>query len=602
MPWSRRRLVGLGAAAVGWTALRHGRAEPRPNLLLLHCDQLSSWALSCYAPRLRDVPNYGHTLVQTPHLDTLAADGALLTRFQVNSAVCTPSRGCLFTGRYPHAHGAYVNDTPLNADEVTLGQVLRDQGWQTGYAGKWHLSGTARPGFLSPAESWGFEDSRWMFNRGHWKTLSTTAAGQPQALNTIGDERSYTTDFLATVTTDFLRRPRSRPFAWVVSFPDPHTPFTVRAPYDTMYDPAAMPLPRTFEPFSVDGRPVDAAQVRRWKAAYCGLVKCLDDSVGRILATLRETGQLDQTVVVFTTDHGEYLGEHARMHKNQWYRAAYEVPFLVRYPAAIRPGTVVERLITSVDVLPTLCSLLGARPSGREQGQDAAPLLRGEPAAWADEACIHHSSLRSAGLFTPRWELILADGEAPRLYDRLADPEQVTNLAADPAHAATLAALRQRLLTHHRAVASPAMDWLEAAPPATATPADGVLFRAQNMHRDTRQATGQPSFTRLISTRVGLLPAGHDFVLRLRWRSGGLAGPEDAFYVTLRPGDDRQLQRGPLRWRAAAEASGEREERFSSGARGDWNVIVGIYGRGALSITECTLTDLGPTPDAAAED
>jgi len=290
--------VGIGGAsiALGCAPVRVSRAAElrvsHPNLLIIHTDQLSSWAISAYAERLRRVPNYGKVLVETPHIDSLAADGALLENFFTNSAVCTPSRGCLLTGRYPHAHGAYRNNIEMNRDEVTLARVLQGQGYETGYAGKWHLDGPPKPGWLKPERSMGFADCRFMFNRGHWKKIEDRPGNDPKAhpYGVIGDETSFTTDWLAGKTIDFIRKARSRPFFYLVSFPDPHTPFTVREPYMSMYDPDDMIVPHTFKrAASVKGKASTEERLRRSKAHYCGQVKCIDDNVGRILNALRET-------------------------------------------------------------------------------------------------------------------------------------------------------------------------------------------------------------------------------------------------------------------------------------------------------------------------
>ena len=170
----------------------------RPNLLVIHTDQQSCWSLSAY----------GGTLVSTPNIDSLATEGVILDSFFTNVAVCTPSRGCFVTGRYEHAHGAYRNNIPLGRDEITFAQVLRDAGYDTGYAGKWHLDGTPRPGWVHPERSMGFADARFMFNRGHWKKISDPPMNDMEPVvhpyREIGDDRSYPTDWLTDRAIDFV--------------------------------------------------------------------------------------------------------------------------------------------------------------------------------------------------------------------------------------------------------------------------------------------------------------------------------------------------------------------------------------------------------------
>ena len=476
----RRFLTTLGAGAASLTlsgamepALAGedrspaGEPEKDPNLLIIHTDQQSCWTIGAY----------GGTLIPTPHIDRLAREGALFENFMATSAVCTPSRGCFLTGRYPHSHGAYRNNVPLNRDEITLARLLKRRGYATGYAGKWHLDGEPKPGWVDAERSMGFDDCRFMFNRGHWKKIVDQRDGHPEVhkYKVIGDEKSYTTDWLCGKTIDFIKEKRKKPFFYMVSIPDPHTPFTVRVPYDTRFDPDDMPVPATFfqtdlpawigkgrkEVVAKEKRRKQEAQLRRKKAQYCGEVQCIDDGVGRILDALEETGQLDSTVIVFSTDHGEYMGEHGLFGKNNLYETAYRIPLLVRWPGRVRRGTRIRNLLGSVDFQPTLLGLLGMPASGREQGRDGAHLILGREGEWVDEAFIHHSSHKRAGIFTPQWELAYVEGSEHILFDRVNDPDQVNNLFDDPAHGDTVRELFERVVSHNREVEAPARAWLE---------------------------------------------------------------------------------------------------------------------------------------------
>ena len=257
------KTIGIGAASLAMPGVAIGRAEPAkrnkkyPNLLIIHTDQLSSWALSVYAKQLTGTPNYGKILIETPHIDSLAKEGAIFYNFFTNSAVCTPSRGCLLSGRYPHAHGAYRNNIEMNRDEVTIAHILQSNGYETGYAGKWHLDGEPKPGWVRPARSMGFADCRFMFNRGHWKKIVDQPQGNPKAFpyKVIGDEKTFTTDWLADKTIEFIEKTGNRPFFYMVSIPDPHGPFTVRRPYMNMYRPDEMTVPNTFKESSQNSKP-----------------------------------------------------------------------------------------------------------------------------------------------------------------------------------------------------------------------------------------------------------------------------------------------------------------------------------------------------------
>lgn len=441
---------------------------PTPNLLVIHTDQQSSWTLGAY----------GGTVVETPNIDRIGREGALLNNFFTNSAVCTPSRGCLVTGRYPHAHGAHTNNLPLGRDEIAFAQVLKDNGYDTGYVGKWHLDGRRRPGWIHEDRSMGFDDCEFMFNRGHWTKIADTGMGECEATvfpyGVMGDEETYPTDWLTNKALAFLDRPREKPFCLMLSLPDPHGPVEVRAPYDTMFKPEDMELPATFNDPNVPdwlgnkslaspGTPDREAKLRRFLALYYGEVKLIDDAVGRLLDNLETTGRLDNTVVVFTVDHGEYAGEHGLMNKNQIYETAYRVPMMVRWPEAINAGTVLDQVIDTVDFQPTILRLMGFEPCGREQGCDASPLLRGDELKWTNESFLHHAQLDKAGIFTDEYELAYCkDSDEALLFDRKNDPDQVDNLYGKPGYEEVTSDLTRRIVEHNVEVDAPAAEWLRS--------------------------------------------------------------------------------------------------------------------------------------------
>lgn len=437
---------------------------PQPNLIIIHTDQQSSWSISAY----------GDGPVHTPNIDRLGAEGARFDNFFTNSAVCTPSRGCFITGRYPHSHGAYTNNIPLNPDEITFARQLTAAGYDTGYAGKWHLDGHRRPGWVHPQRCFGFTDNHYMFNRGHWKKIIEQRGIEDPTVSpytVIGDEKSFTTDWLKDKTIDFIRRDRDKPFCYMLSLPDPHGPYTVRTPYDTMFDPAEMEIPQTFG--DTDGpswaaehqqkivsAPDAEEQLRKRKAGYCGEVKLIDDCVGQILDELETQGILDDTIVVFTTDHGDYMGEHSLYGKNLMYETAYRIPMLIRYPKTIQPGTIVSEFTTTVDFQPTILTMMDVEPCNREQGRDASPLLRGAGENWDNIAFTHHPSHKIAGIVTPEFNLSLCEAGDATLFDRKADPQELNNLAEDPDYGEIRQKLHTRLAAHHNEVDSPAISWL----------------------------------------------------------------------------------------------------------------------------------------------
>ena len=440
-----------------------------PNLLIVYTDEQSWWTIGAY----------GADLIETPNIDRLADEGVRFNQFFTNNAWCTPSRGCFFTGRYPHQNGAYANHLALNRDEVTFAEVLRRQGYDTGYAGKWHLDGSPNPGFVHPERSMGFTDCRCMYNRGSWKRFTSHRRPEAQPIvvsesHPLGDEKTYITDYLTNETIDFIRRPRTNPFCYVLSINDPHPNYIVRPPYDTMFRPEDMPIPPTFYredlpswadtqkargPFG-PGTPNREDILRKSKAAYLGMVKLIDDNVGRLFGTLEEQGILDDTIIVFTTDHGDYMGEHGLRGKNRIFETVYRIPLLIRWPERVAAGTEVDRICATVDFQQTLLGLMDVPPSGRERGRDASPLIRGEETAWEDDAFLHHSESEFAGIFTPEYQLALHRGGESILFDRRNDPGQVANLFGRPEYQAIVDDLTRHIVSHHEETASPALEWL----------------------------------------------------------------------------------------------------------------------------------------------
>ena len=172
-------------------------------------------------------------------------------------------------------------------------------------------------------------------------------------------------------------------------------------------------------------------------------------------------------MVVFTTDHGEYAGEHGFHGKNALYETAYRIPLIIHWPAGLGAGVRLEHMLSTVDFQPTLLDLLGVPACGREQGRSAAGLLRGQAGDWDDVAFLHHPRHDRAGIFTPAYELALVRDGGSILFDRVNDPDQTHNLFGDRAHAQTVAALSRRVVSHHTDLGTPAADWLQQHLPAS---------------------------------------------------------------------------------------------------------------------------------------
>ncbi|MBC8406958.1 MAG: sulfatase-like hydrolase/transferase, partial [Planctomycetes bacterium] len=438
----------------------------KQNLLIIQTDEHNFRTLGCYRDTLADEQAFmwgNSAVVETPHIDRIANEGVLCTSFYATSPVCSPSRASLVSGRYPQNTAVTGNDIPLADDVVTFAELLRQQGWKTGYAGKWHLDGTAKPGW-APSRDFGFSDRRFMFNRGHWKQFEISAAGPAvKALNEKGkpsyevagaDKDSFATDFLADRAIEFIHENAKQPFCYMLSFPDPHGPDTVRAPYDTMFADQSYTAPRTFDVTS-DQAPNWAQPQGRFQnmAKYYGMVKCIDDNVGKVLAALEKEGILDQTVVIFTSDHGDLRGEHHRQNKGVPYEASAKVPFVIRAPNLLPKGKLVHQALATVDFLPTILSLMDVKTAGLEQGRDAsALLLRPSPNhKWQDVAFLRQAGRTDQGWLaavTDRYKLVLSPTDSPWLIDLEVDADELLNFFDAETHQTVADDLMQRLVAY----------------------------------------------------------------------------------------------------------------------------------------------------------
>jgi len=380
------------------------------NVLFIMVDQMRADAMGCA----------GHPVVRTPNLDALAAAGVRFENAFVQQAVCGPSRMCYYTGRYVHNHRSTWNEVPLPRNEQTMGHLFLRAGYRAVNCGKNHFvadpKGGGKP--LAPWEGmmwpWlttlsGMEDYLLLDAGSHCPAYIDHLRNQgydaeilenPYLLDGPNGRKQWTqhngihgsvvraenseTAFLTDRAIDFIRAPGPKPWMMHLSYFRPHQPTTPPKPYNTMYDPADMPAPLRGET-ELDGHPMnrpfrqerlghtadEEPAWRNFRAAYYGLISELDDNLGRVFSALKENGQWDNTLIVFCSDHGEYLGDHWTIEKELWYDQAYRTPFIVRDPrtkADITRGKTLAALVESVDVLPTMLAAAGAGalpPDGR---------------------------------------------------------------------------------------------------------------------------------------------------------------------------------------------------------------------------------------------
>jgi uncharacterized sulfatase len=437
--------------------------KKKPNILVIYSDQQALWTISAYAGKTH-IP----IEIDTPNIDRIAKEGVLLNNYFTNSALCTPSRGCFVSGLYPHRNGAYENDTPLDENALadgTWGSLFYDEGYETGWIGKWHLDGRAKPGLSKPDRFLGFGQQQWRWNRGHWKGVRSKGKGMHTKIKKLTkkilSDGHYTTNWLGNRTIDFLKRQHKKgnktPFAFVVSFPDPHGPHTIYKKYADEYT-DKVTLPDSLSVEYDSHRPNWAndnekpSTIKEKKEKYLSMVKCIDDNVGKILDTLDRLKMADDTIVIFTTDHGEFMGEHALLGKNRMYEPAFHIPFMIRWPNHIKQNVELDEFITTVDIKDTLLRLAGIEVNpNNSDGKDASGLFLkyGSNDRWDNIAYLHHATFEQTGIVTDDWFMAHVNNEDSVLFNRKDDPQQVNNLAYDDAYSSLMKQLTQELYNHH---------------------------------------------------------------------------------------------------------------------------------------------------------
>src|SRR5579871_6360000 len=344
----------------------------QPNLLFVFADQMRGMDMGCA----------GNPDVSTPAMDRMAAEGTRLSHCYATTPVCGPNRAILLTGTYSTTSGVIGNDLPLPLGIPTLGTIARENGYRTGYIGKWHLDGLPRTRFTPPGpRRHGFEF--WAaYNCSHDYFHPRWYRDTPQLIEVEGYEPEAQTD----LALQFLLEHASEPFCLLLSWGPPHDPYDqVPASYQARYDPAKISLRPNVQ--TDIANPLAAGkECRQTLCRYYAAITALDEQLGRILDRLDDLGLADDTLVVFTSDHGDMLWSHGWMKKQSPYEEAVQVPLLIRWPGRIPACTTRDTLLGTVDVLPTLAGLLEWRHAANMEGTDLSGTLRGEPRAPAPSA------------------------------------------------------------------------------------------------------------------------------------------------------------------------------------------------------------------------
>ncbi|GAB4158387.1 MAG: hypothetical protein Tsb009_35570 [Planctomycetaceae bacterium] len=447
--------------------------QQRPNILFIFTDDHAAHAMSCYGSKIN----------KTPNLDRIAKEGMLFRNCFCTNSLCGPSRAVILTGRHNHLNGFLHNGNRFNPKQQTFPKVLKPTGYQSAIFGKWHLGSL-------PSES-GFDYHEVLIGQGPY--YNPTMIRNGKRVKHIG----YTTEIITDITLDWLKtkRDKNRPFVLMYQHKAPHRNWQPGPKYLNMYDDVTIPEPdNLFDNYEGRGtaahqqdmtiektlnandlkltqpRGLTKEQLAKWNAAYgpkneafrkanlkgkalirwkyqrymkdyLRCVAAVDDNVGRVLDYLDKTGLAKNTVVIYSSDQGFYLGDHGWFDKRFMYEESYRMPLLVRWPGVIKPGTVNTDLVSNLDYAETFLDIAGAKIPEQMQGRSLVPIFKGNtPKDWRKSLYYHyyeffgnrrapHMVRRHYGVRTKRYKLIhFYNLDEWELYDLEKDPREMNSV------------------------------------------------------------------------------------------------------------------------------------------------------------------------------
>jgi arylsulfatase A-like enzyme len=466
-------------------SLFHAMAAPRPNIVFIMTDDHAAHAISAYGSKVN----------QTPHMDRIAKEGMRFNRCFVVNSICTPSRAAILTGKYSHLNGVPVFNR-FDGSQPTVARHLQAAGYHTLMVGKWHLG----------SDPTGFD--RWIVLPGQGRYID------PEFLVAEGRKtiRGYATDVITDLAIDYLKtRPQDKPFFLMLHHKAPHRewepdekhrkmfagktipePSTLRDDYTTRTDALRENQQKVFDDLTrrdlkleppadlrgparnqwlnvkpteveilVDGqmKTLRGEELNKWKYQrymqdYLACVQSVDDNVGRVLDWLDANGLRENTIVIYTSDQGFFLGDHGMYDKRFMYEESLRMPFLVRWPAAIRPNSVQDKIAINTDFAPTFMDAAGLSVPEAMQGRSLVPLFKGEtPANWRKSFYYryyhdpgHHNTRAHYGVRTETHKLIhYWKKDQWELFDLKNDPNELRNIYSDPSQQQVIASMKQEL-------------------------------------------------------------------------------------------------------------------------------------------------------------
>ncbi len=457
------KTVGLGAASLAMPRELLG-AEPsksQANIIFIMTDDHDSQALSCYGSKIN----------KTPNLDRIAKEGMRFDNCFCTNSICAPSRAVILTGKYSHLNGVIDNRVRFDGGQLTFPKLLQKAGYETAIVGKWHLK----------SDPTGFD---------YWNILPGQGAYHNPVMIEMGQRKKHTgyvTDIITDHCLKWLKeRKGDKPFCLMYHHKAPHRNWQPAKRYSDLYEDIEIPYPETFDddyetrsaaareatmtierhltpndlkmdpPSGLTGEALKKWKYQRYIKDYLRCVAAVDENVGRLLDYLDESGLRGNTLVVYTSDQGFYLGDHGWFDKRFMYEESLRMPLLVRYPRDIKPGSVSTEMVLNLDFAPTFLDFAGVAKPEEMQGESMRQVLRGKvPGDWRRSMYYHyyeypgpHMVKRHYGVRTQRYKLIhfYHDIDAWELYDLEKDPHELNNVYGDPAYADTTRKLKAELV------------------------------------------------------------------------------------------------------------------------------------------------------------
>lgn len=455
-------------------ALHAGSSQQQPNVLIIladqlglnHCGYANYWNGSHYT---------GHAI--TPNLDQFASQAINFRNTVANTPVCSAFRASLMTGKYTTSHGMVINELRLNPYQDCLGHVLTRGGYNTAYIGKWHLYANVLGDHSNPDNSFVPRGVHRLGFNGYWAAFNfhhdyySTYYHTESKDKIFWDPGVYEPDGQTDLALDWLKcraQKSSSPFAMVLSWGTPHDPWNdgnVPAEYRAMFSGTSFPNSPNYKPANdpyADGwatlSSTDRAALESWRRNYYAMTTNLDWNFGRIMQYLETSGLAENTIVVFSSDHGEMFGAQGRRAKNIFYDEAARIPFLVRWPGHVSAGSISDACLSTVDFAPTFLGLLGFQAPSRMDGTNCSHMVLGQTGPEPDAAFLQGTgatanwntghewrAVRDKRYTYAKYRITRAGAAQELLFDNVADPYQITNMVADPGQQTLLQQMRTKL-------------------------------------------------------------------------------------------------------------------------------------------------------------